>query len=578
MEAEWEAKGWEAVAWDHGDSRVGVTFRKPRGGGRAAAWVVVALVTALVITTTGIFARNYFSEVRSDARAAVRALKARDLAGNAEYLAAYRGDPEFAYLFASKVTPRAIGDALGTVAGTSRDEPLIRGIDAHAYEVILTDLAGTLALATHGRAEHALPESWTNDFVTAATTPLELYGGADGFFDREGKRRERQDLANRANLLLVLSRGYWSTEFLQAVTRGFYEHDVREGERAWPEADPGKNVKFAPAPNGVYLTDGILALSAALTANPAASEWAFTDFLPGNQTIADSDHSIGRFAHFLLFEHRFPESRDGESVGVTAVLTALTAAIDSSTWASGPVDSQAVNFALTETGPLHDAAVLQVLAEQITEGSGCSWDPRDYWDCTKEGAGAVWQWIQRWGRTVLVILSEVPGLVGTVATATDAAWSAIEGDYEEAGLSLAGAIAGGDFGKITGSVKTGVAAHRAASEAAHVAKVSRQIQAGADPAMNRVALNLRTRTAIEAQAPMDSQGRYLDPGTGLPIVGEPRIDYKPGYEWACTQAKARVEGWTKEQLTEYANDPNHYQLVDSTSSRSRAPEAVPCAP
>jgi hypothetical protein len=127
-------------------------------------------------------------------------------------------------------------------------------------------------------------------------------------------------------------------------------------------------------------------------------------------------------------------------------------------------------------------------------------------------------------------------------------------------------------------VKAGVAAKRAASQAAHVAKVTRQIQAGADPAMTRVMLKLHTRAEIEAQAPRDGQGRYIDPNTGRAIVGNPDIGHKPGYEWRCTQAKARHEGWSRQQLIDYENDPSHYQLEDPTSNRSRTFEALTCAP
>ncbi|WP_162803092.1 GH-E family nuclease [Ornithinimicrobium avium] len=581
--ADWESRGWEVATWGKGRFLERVILRKAildrrRGFLTPTGWLVMALVAVLLVTLTGVLTRDYFSEVRSDARAAVRALKSGDLAGSGQHLAVHRGEQDFAFYFASNVTPRDIGDALGTVAGSSEDAPFRAGVDVNAYEIVLTDLAGTLALATHGRGKRNLPPSWTEDFVAATTTPLALYGQHDGFFDREGKLREKQDLANKANLLLVLSRGYWSTEFLQAVTRDFHAYDVREGKGAWPKANPGRDVKFAPAPSGVYLTDGILALTAALTANPAASEWAFTSFLPGSQKIAESDYAIGKFTHYLLFEHRFAETPDGDSVGVTAVLTALAVAIESTTWASGPVDAQAVQVAFNDVGPLHDAAVLQALAQQVIEVSGCSWAPRDYWNCTRAGAGVVWRWAQRWGHVVLEILSEAPALVGPLASATNTTWYAIEGDFEAAGLSLATALPGIGVGKIAKSVKGGLQAQRAASEAAHVAQVTRQIQAGADPAMTRVLLKSHTRAEIEALAPRDAQGRYIDPNTGQSIVGKPDIGHKPGYEWRCTQAKARHEGWSRQQLIDYENDPSHYQLEAPSSNRSRAFEAVACAP
>lgn len=583
----WESKGWEVETRDEGRFWESVRLSRPvperrRGLLTLASLLVVVVVAALVITS-GVLARDYFSEVRSDARAAVKALKSGDLSAQG-HLAVYRGNPDFAYFFTSSVTPRDIGDALATVAGPSEGEPFRAGLDTHAYALTLTDLAGTLALATHDREDRALPESWTTDFITATTTPVELYGKG-GWFDKAGKLRERRDMANKANLLLVLSRGYWSTEFLQSVTRGYYEFDLREGKDAWPTPRPRKDVKFAPAPNGVYLTDGILSLTAALTANPAAAEWAFTDFQPGTESIDESDYVIGKFTHYLLFEHRFPETPDGESVGVTSALTALSAAIDSSAWASGPVDARAAQVALGAVGPLHDAAVLQALALEITEEGGCSWDPRTYWNCTKDVAEDVWEWIRRWGHVALDVLvfaatsaSPLFKAIGVGASATNSAWHAIQGDYVAAGLSLASARPDLAFRKVSTSVQAGVAAQRAAADAAHVARITKQIQSGADPAMNRVVLKYQTRAMIEAQAPKDELGFYIDPNTRRPIVGKPDIGHKPGYEWRCIQAKARFEGWSRQQLIDFANNPNHYQLEDPSSNRGRAFEASSCAP
>jgi HNH/ENDO VII superfamily nuclease with conserved GHE residues len=587
--AEWEAKGWEIAAWEEGRFRGELILRKEmperRGGFRTpTGWLVMAVVAALVIASIGVFtASDYLSEGRADARAAVRALKNGDLAALDKRLAANRGQPDFAYFFTSKATPRDIGDALATVASSSEDAPFKAGVDAHAYELILTDLAGTLALATHGHGQRALPESWTADFIAATTTPLALYGEHDGFFDKKGKQREKQDLANKANLLLLLSRGYWSSEFLQAVTKGYYEFDRREGDDAWPSADPDDDVKYAPAPSGVYLTDGILALTAALTANPAASEWAFTEFQPGTEKIDRSEYTIGKFTHYLLFERRFPETPDGGSVGMTSTLTALSSAIDSTSWAAGTQEAGSVKAALNDVGPMHDAAVLQALAQDLTDESGCSWDPFDYWNCTKAVAEALWQSIQRWGHLVLDIFTLATfapppfNAVGIGAAATNATWHAIEGDYGMAGLSLAAAVPGLAFVKIAKGVKAGAAAERAAAEAGNVAKAAKEIRAGADAATQRVKLSQATKDKIIAQAPKDAKGLPIDPNTGRPIVGKPDIGHKPGYEWKCTQAKARAEGWTRQQVIDWENDPSHYSLEDATSNRSHAYEAAVCA-
>jgi hypothetical protein len=187
-----------------------------------------------------------------------------------ELLAANRGQADFAYYFTSKVTPRALGDALATVAGTSKSTPLKADVDTKAYELALTDLAGTLALATYGTGDRALPRSWTDDFISATTTPETLYGEDGDGAGSPAQERVDQDAANKQNLLLLLSRGYLSTGFLNAVTAAYWEFDRDEGDDAWPGATLD-DAAYAPAPNGSYLTDGILALAAALTANPAGS-------------------------------------------------------------------------------------------------------------------------------------------------------------------------------------------------------------------------------------------------------------------------------------------------------------------
>ena len=125
-----------------------------------------------------------------------------------------------------------MGDALATVAGDDEDHPLKEGVDPEEFEFTLTDLAGVLALATHGTGRRAHPDQWTEDFVAATTTPAQLSGGAFENNDRRG-----QNAANRSNLLLLLSRGYWSTDFLKAVTKRYYVFDRKESDNAWPKLD-----------------------------------------------------------------------------------------------------------------------------------------------------------------------------------------------------------------------------------------------------------------------------------------------------------------------------------------------------
>lgn len=70
------------------------------------------------------------------------------------------------------------------------------------------------------------------------------------------------------------------------------------------------------------------------------------------------------------------------------------------------------------------------------------------------------------------------------------------------------------------------------------------------------------------KAPKDSQGRYLDANTGLPIEGTPDIGHKPGHEHWREAKKAFDEGLTQQEFNDRMNDPDLYQLEDPHNNRS----------
>lgn len=597
QDAGWEFNGQRKVRFG-----TQLTFRRESpnlrwGWWPPKTWLAVLLAGALIATLAVVVVTNGPQwHARYDAWAAVRALNSGDLAAVEDRLADNRGNSEFAYFFTSEATPRALGDALSTVAGTSKNEPLKDGVDPHEYELTLTDLAGALALATHGTGDRALSRQWTADFITATTKPSDLYqvdgGISDGipFHTTDATKRRDQDAANKSNLLLLLSRGYWSSEFLQEVTKSYYDFDRSEGADAWPNADPGDDAGYAPAPNGVYLTDGVLALAAALTANPTAGEWAFTGFKPGTQQIEDTDYSIGKFTHFLLFEHEFPES-DGERMGMTASLTALSSAIDSTSWAVGPEDEESASTSSTDVGPMHDVAVLQALAEDLGE-SDCSWDPRDYGHCVIDAAKTVWDWSKRWGHLVLDILTVAasfappPFNIAAIGTGgLNATWYAIEGDFAMAGLSLAAAVPGLAFSKLAKNAraKTNAAnaatAGKTAGNSDEIATAAKEIRAGAPVAAQRVSPSAATKAKIRDAAPKTKDGDFIDPNTGtrVPQEGPFHYGHKPGHEWRCIKEKAARLGWTAQELDDYVNNPDLYQIEDPASNMSHRHEAKVCA-
>lgn len=500
-------------------------MRRPRKRRRIAATFVVALLlAALVVGWIQLPAiRNSSFMQHRAANDAIKALKDGDLAGVEKRLAANRGEPDFAYFFATHATPRVLGDALGSVAGEKEGE-LNRTVDVHKYELTLTDLAGTLALATHGTGDRALPATWASGFAAATTTPDTSKTAT--------QERDAQDQADKQNLLLLLARGYWSVDFLQTVTKAYWTYDHDKGDKAWP-GTKADDAKYAPAPNGTYLTDGILALTAALTANPAAGAWAFTDFQPGTQSVEydGDDHALGNFSHFLFFEHQFPKSSDddGKSLGMTATLTALSSAIDAE---GGPTAVQ--NAADTATAdlvqPMADSRILQGLAKSYNASSDCSWNPLDYGHCVVAAAKWLWEKIKHWGHTVLSILSLasfVPppfDAIGVAAAVTNATWYAVEGDYAEAGLALVAAVPGLPFAKIAKAGAETAALTKGAQAAVGMTKSTKTAAGAVVVAAAAKAWRLVTRTWQSCK---------------LPAPGEVRLAFQS--HWTKAQQKAAIE-------------------------------------
>lgn len=81
-------------------------------------------------------------------------------------------------------------------------------------------------------------------------------------------------------------------------------------------------------------------------------------------------------------------------------------------------------------------------------------------------------------------------------------------------------------------------------------------------------LRKEVKEEIYRNAPKDSQGRYLDANTGLPIEGTPDIGHKPGHEYRREAKKAYDEKLTQEEFNDKMNDASLYQLEDPHNNRS----------
>lgn len=91
-----------------------------------------------------------------------------------------------------------------------------------------------------------------------------------------------------------------------------------------------------------------------------------------------------------------------------------------------------------------------------------------------------------------------------------------------------------------------------------------------DVAARRVTLRVGTKASIKEAAPKTPEGDFIDPNTGqvIPRDGPFHYGHKPGFEWWRTQQIARSEGWTRQDVIEFENDPTHYQIEDPSSNMS----------
>lgn len=81
------------------------------------------------------------------------------------------------------------------------------------------------------------------------------------------------------------------------------------------------------------------------------------------------------------------------------------------------------------------------------------------------------------------------------------------------------------------------------------------------------------RAEVDARAPRTADGRPIDPNTMKPIDGKPDLGHKPGHEFRAEKARAEAERLTQEQFNDRMNNPDLYQLEDSSSNRSHRYEA-----
>jgi len=97
----------------------------------------------------------------------------------------------------------------------------------------------------------------------------------------------------------------------------------------------------------------------------------------------------------------------------------------------------------------------------------------------------------------------------------------------------------------------------------------KKVSTKTDPVARRVKLRKSTQKEIQDAAPKTPNGDYVDPNTRKVIPKDGPYDYghRRSFEWKKTKVRAREEGWTREQVIEYENNPSHYQIEDPPSNR-----------
>jgi hypothetical protein len=92
--------------------------------------------------------------------------------------------------------------------------------------------------------------------------------------------------------------------------------------------------------------------------------------------------------------------------------------------------------------------------------------------------------------------------------------------------------------------------------------------------LHRPYIRSEVRAEVEARAEKNEQGQFLDANTGKPIEGQYDLGHKAGHEFRTEQALAEQEGLTQAEFNDKMNNPDLYQIEDSSSNRSHQFEAT----
>lgn len=338
-------------------------------------------------------------------------------------------DPYFASAFAKQTTPedyekyvKAIGPTGGySDGGKWVDGKYPDGVTAEDYQQFVSLLGGTLGQATRATGSLALPPSWSKNFVQLMVNPFE---GPDGHKYDEDPTRQADLWWGRSVLSLLMSRGSFSTPFLKTATKQISkvagDNDWQVPRHYLPDGTPMPPIPVDQSrrfpvvgANGVLFGDPVVALMGALAQNGEAADWAFTQGGSTDYPLDGKQVPVNSFMSRLFTSHDWPRPQD-----MNVAMLAIGAAVQ-------------FNPTSTVSASIHN--FIDSAKQQKAE-----WDAKP--------------WYEKWGHQILdglsllALLIPVPGVDVAVSggiQVLNGIWYAGEGDWADAGLSLAFGALGG---------------------------------------------------------------------------------------------------------------------------------------
>ncbi len=234
-------------------------------------------------------------------------------------------DPYFAHGFATSITPAELGQVV-LAAGRDRDSLGMTGTataqdyaDWEArYRRMLTVVGTTLATATRGTGDLAMPADYAQQWVTAITDPP---------YTQQG----HSPPGSGAAAAMFLRNGVYATPFLDTVSVGVYDYEratAKDGPLWRPRSQIDSTYLGAYAPDGGQAYDPLESVMAGLGHNAEAAQHFFTGGGTENITIHAGTGDVtvpvnGRMKY--LIDDRVWPTENGDGLG-----NALEAA--STTW------------------------------------------------------------------------------------------------------------------------------------------------------------------------------------------------------------------------------------------------------